>query len=135
MRGRPNYPAEQTINRARQLRRNATFPERLLWGNLRAGRLAGLKFRRQHPIGPFVADFYCDESKLVIELDGNSHDGRAKADRSRASYLAGVGLRVLRIANDDVLRELDEVLAAILAACGIEAKAAVAGRRSPRPSP
>jgi very-short-patch-repair endonuclease len=134
MNRRPNRMAEQSIDRARELRRAATFPGRLLWGKLRAGRLAGLKFRRQHPIGPFVADFFCDEFKLVIELDGNSHDGRALADGSRTDYLSELGLRVLRFANDDVVREVDEVLMAILAACGIDANVASTARRR-RPSP
>src|SRR5690242_9709167 len=91
------------IERARQLRRDTTVPERFLWSLLRDGRLAGLKFRRQHPIGPFVADFYCHDAALVVEVDGMSHDGRAVADAQRTSYLESQGLQVLRIGNDDVL--------------------------------
>jgi very-short-patch-repair endonuclease len=135
MNRRPNHSAEQAIDRARKLRRNATFPERLLWGKFRAGRLAALKFRRQRPIGPFVADFFRDELKLVVELDGNSHDVRALADRSRTDYLAGLGLRVLRFANDDALRDLDGVLSATLAACDIDANAELTVRCSRHPSP
>jgi very-short-patch-repair endonuclease len=135
MNRRPNNTPKQTVDRALRRRHDATFPERLLWGKLRAGRLVGLKFRRQHPIGPFVADFYCDEMKLVIELDGDSHSGRAMADHERTDYLHGCGLRVVRFGNDDILRDLDAVLTAILTACGIDADVAVTARRSRRPSP
>jgi very-short-patch-repair endonuclease len=65
------------------LRRHSTIPERILWGMIRGGRLGGLKFRRQHPIGPFFADYYCHEAKLIVELDGMSHDSRGEADRRR----------------------------------------------------
>ncbi len=126
---RPRATSEQ-IDRARELRRDATFPERLLWGRLRASRLCGLKFRRQHPIGPFVADFFCSEHRLVIELDGNSHDGRAEQDARRSEYLRQEGLGVVRFGNDDVLRDLEAVLKAILLACGVDLNAP-----SPRPLP
>jgi very-short-patch-repair endonuclease len=109
-------PPEQ-LERARHLRRDATVPERLLWSRLRDGQLAGLKFRRQHTIGPFIADFYCHEFQLVIELDGDSHIGRARYDNSRTAYFHDAGIRLLRIANDDVIADIDEVLEAILRAC------------------
>ncbi len=117
-----NRPAlsDQEKTRARQLRRNATFPERLLWGRLRAGRMNGVKFRRQHPINEFVLDFYCDEARLAIELDGDSHAGRAEYDNDRSRQLAKLGIRVLRIANDDVLRDLDAVLELILLHCEVK---------------
>lgn len=78
-----NEPDKETIARSRQLRKQSTFPERLLWGRLRDRRLAGLKFRRQNPVGEFIVDFYCEEHHLAIELDGNSHNGHADCDRSR----------------------------------------------------
>jgi len=93
------------------------MPERALWNCLRSGRLSGLKFRRQHPVGPFVADFYCHEADLVIELDGESHNGRAAADAHRTEYLEKQGFRVLRIGNDDLLSDLEAVLRGILIAC------------------
>src|SRR5262245_26351469 len=110
--------SRKSIERARRLRRDSTIPERILWGLLRGGRLGGLKFRRQHPLGPFIADFYCHEHKLVVELDGMSHDGRAEADRRRESYLRYHGLTVLRVGNDDVLRDSEAVAIAILTAAG-----------------
>jgi ATP-dependent helicase HrpA/adenine-specific DNA-methyltransferase len=102
------------------LREDSTFPERLLWGKLRAGRLAGLKFRRQYPLGAYIADFYCHDSRLAIELDGDSHVGRAAYDRHRTANISESGIRVMRVANDDVIAEMDAVLTAILFACGID---------------
>ncbi len=96
---RPN-----TTDRARTGRKNAPIPERIVWGMLRSGQLDGLKFRRQHPIGSYMADFYCAQLKLVIELDGMSHVGRADRDERRQKYIEAQGLTVLRITNDDLLR-------------------------------
>ena len=95
--------------RARELRTNATVPERILWGMLRMQQLNGLKFRRQHPVGPYVADFYCPAAKLIVELDGLSHVGRRKEDDRRTEYLASRGLKVLRLTNDDVLKHPEAV--------------------------
>ena len=95
--------------RARDLRRKSTFPERLLWSRLRAGRLAGLKFRRQQPIGPYIADFYCAAAALVVELHGLSHVGRADEDRRRSEYLEAQRLRIVRYTNDQVIGDVDVV--------------------------
>jgi very-short-patch-repair endonuclease len=109
--------SKHMIRRARQLRRESSFPERLLWSRLRNGRCAGLKFRRRHPVGPYVADFFCASARLVVELDGRSHDERADYDRRREEYLRQQGLRVLRFPNDLLLHELEAVVEAIAAAC------------------
>jgi very-short-patch-repair endonuclease len=107
--------------RARQLRRDATFPERVLWSVLRDRRLSGVKFRRQHPVGPYVVDFYCISHRLVVELDGNSHAERGREDRERQAYLESVaGVRVLRVGNDDVLHDRESVVLGVLRALGIE---------------
>jgi very-short-patch-repair endonuclease len=107
--------------RARQLRRNSTFPERVLWSLLRDRRLADVKFRRQHPIGPYLVDFYCPSSRLVVELDGKSHDDRGAQDQERQQYLeAVVGLRVLRVTHDDVMHDQESVVFGLLKALGIE---------------
>ena len=113
-------PKFTPTQRARQLRHDATIPEQLLWGRLRNRGLAGLKFRRQHPVGRYVADFYCHEYQLAVELDGESHDARGAYDAKRTEFLSQQGIRVLRVLNDDLLRDLDEVLMAILLACGIK---------------
>jgi len=115
---RRNVPSPMT-ERARQLRSNSTGPERVLWGLLRGGRLEGLKFRRQYPVGPFVVDFYCHEAGLIVEVDGASHDGRAAEDHGRSEFLASQGLRILRVGNDDVLDDPEAVAFAILRAAGI----------------
>jgi very-short-patch-repair endonuclease len=114
-----NPLSDEQKTRIRHLRRDATFPERLLWGRLRAGRLAGFKFRRQHAVGPYILDFYCHERLLALELDGDSHAGRAQYDSARTEYLMLVRIRVLRIANDDVLGDLDAVTELILRECGV----------------
>jgi very-short-patch-repair endonuclease len=103
--------------RARALRCDSTVPERMLWDALRGSKLAGLKFRRQHPIPPFVVDFYCEEEFLAVELDGDSHIGHAGADESRTAELMKKELKVIRFDNDDVLNDLEAVLRAILMAC------------------
>ncbi len=77
---------------------------------LRARQLGGIKFRRQHPIEPYVVDFLCASAKLVIELDGESHDGRDQYDNRRTQHLKDLGFRVLRVTNDDVLTNLDGVI-------------------------
>jgi very-short-patch-repair endonuclease len=101
--------SETTRDRAIDLRKQATQPEKLLWSILRDRQLDGLKFRRQHPIEPYIVDFYCAEAQLVIELDGESHNGRESYDQQRSTYLAKLGLNVMRITNDEVMTNLDGV--------------------------
>jgi very-short-patch-repair endonuclease len=103
------YASKRMIDRARSLRRTETPPEQLLWLALRSGQIGGLKFRRQHPIGPYVADFLCHSVGLVVELDGMSHDDKAAEDTARSKYLEVQGLRVLRVTNEDVMHDLDAV--------------------------
>ena len=104
--------------RARKLRRESTFPERVLWGHLRSGRLNGWQFRRQHVMGPYIVDFVCLDARLVIEIDGLSHVGRHHADQARTLFMERLGFRVIRFTNDEVLQSIDAVLAAIVAAVG-----------------
>jgi ATP-dependent DNA helicase RecQ len=99
----------KTHDRAKQLRRDATAPERILWSALRSRKLGGLKFRRQHPIEPYIVDFFCATAKLIVELDGESHDGREQYDRRRDAFLRSLGFKIIRISNDDVLETLDGV--------------------------
>lgn len=95
---------------ARRLRREQTDAERTLWKALRSRQLNGLKFRRQHPVGPYIADFCCLELNLAIELDGGHHALQTDADERRSHALAQEGYRVLRFWNHDVLRNLEGVL-------------------------
>ncbi len=116
---------EQMKDRARSLRQRSTGPEKVLWSALRGGGLAGLKFRRQHPLGPHVVDYYCEAHRLVIEIDGDSHDGEAASDFRRQRYLESQRYKVLRFSNDDVLQDLEPVLLKILMECGIDSDRAV----------
>lgn len=90
------------------------MPERLLWSRLRNRRLADLKFRRQVPVGPFVVDFLCESARLAVELDGESHVGRGEQDAARTAFLESRGLRVVRVMNDDVIRNMHDVLEFIM---------------------
>ena len=87
-----------------------TNAEQLLWNEIRAHRFGGLKFRRQVPLGPYIADFLCVEKKLIIELDGKSHEGKKSYDERRTKYLEECDLRVLRFTNDDVEGDMEGVL-------------------------
>jgi very-short-patch-repair endonuclease len=108
---KPPLPT-QTLTTAKSLRVTTTDAEITLWYHLRAKRLDGLKFRRQHPVPPYVADFYCEELRLVIELDGSQHD--EDVDSARTQALERQGLFVLRFWDNQVLQETDAVLEAIL---------------------
>ena len=117
--------------RARELRKNMTHPEKVLWHLLRSRELEGLKFRRQHVIDPYIVDFYCADLLLVIEVDGESHDD-PEADARRTAYLESQGLTVFRVSNDQVLKERVAVLDAILE---VAERTGRAEEPSPRPSP
>jgi class 3 adenylate cyclase/very-short-patch-repair endonuclease/tetratricopeptide (TPR) repeat protein len=97
-------------HRARRLRRDQTQAERRLWAHLRDRRLNGAKFRRQHSIGPFIADFCCPERGLVVELDGGQHASREEADRRRTAFLMQRGYRVLRFWDNEVMENIEAVL-------------------------
>jgi very-short-patch-repair endonuclease len=100
---------------ARELRVGMTDAERRLWSALRARRLQGYKFRRQHPIGPYIVDFACIEHRLVIEADGGQHDDNDR-DRIRTEWLKSEGWRVIRFWNNDILANPGGVQDTILAA-------------------
>jgi very-short-patch-repair endonuclease len=119
---------------ARFLRSRSTDAERRLWFHFRGGRLSGIKFRRQEPIGPWVVDFVAFGARLVIELDGGQHLDRARYDAARSRGLERAGFRVIRFWNDDVLRQTDAVLDQILIAAR-RASPEVSSRQSLNPSP
>jgi very-short-patch-repair endonuclease len=104
------------ITKARELRRDSSKPERICWELIRAHRLAGIKFRRQHPIGPYFADFVCASRRLVIEIDGEHHAFQVEADACRTAFIESQGWRVLRFWANEVLRNPDGIWAAIEAA-------------------
>src|SRR6187402_2856064 len=96
----------------RELRQELTQAEKMLWAELRNRKLNGLKFRRQHPLDKFIVDFYCNEKKLVVELDGDVHDEKINKeyDEARTAMLAGLNVIVLRFKNEDVTSNLKGVL-------------------------
>lgn len=106
-------PSDALAN-ARALRAASTVAEQRLWYRLRAGRLSGLKFRRQHPIPPCIADFCCVSARLIVELDGSQHGGMV--DSERVAYVRGQGFKVMRFWNNDVLQRTEAVLEEILQA-------------------
>ncbi|PBC08333.1 DUF559 domain-containing protein [Mesorhizobium sp. WSM3859] len=108
----PVTPAKR--NFARSMRREPTEAEDRLWQELRGRRLENIKFKRQVPIGRFVADFLCAEAKLIVEIDGSQH-AESRHDQERDAALKVRGFRVLRFWNDDVLKELDAVCDTIIA--------------------
>ena len=102
-----------TSSRARELRKNPTDAERVLWRHLRRRQLAGHSFRRQHPIGRYIVDFFCFEKRLVVEIDGGQHSTQASYDAERTAWLEADGYRVMRFWNNQVLGELESVKEAI----------------------
>ena len=106
-----------------------TGPGTRLWSRLRVRQLQGLKFRRQHGIGPYIVDFYCPEQSLVIEVDGDRHTDvdQIVKDQLRDRYFQSLGLRVIRYINDDIVKSLDRVLEDL-------AERLSSGSTSPRPS-
>jgi very-short-patch-repair endonuclease len=101
----------RTIKRARILRKTMSLPEGLLWRELRK-RPAGIKFRRQHPAGPYILDFFCGDAQLAIEIDSEAHDrgDRPQRDNIRDAWLAKLGVTTLRIPAADVLADLEAVI-------------------------
>jgi very-short-patch-repair endonuclease len=124
--------SKETLATSKRLRRELTDAERKLWGAIRGSRLEGAKFRRQQPIGPFIADFVCQERRLIIEADGGQHSDESN-DRRRTAFLKSKGYRVLRFWNNDILNNLDGVSQAIAAALSIP-HPAQAALESPSPS-
>ena len=105
----PHRQSPKATANARALRARQTEAESLLWTVLRGRRLCSLKFRRQFPIDPFIADFASIEKKLIVELDGGYHDYTGDADISRQAKLEAKGWTVIRFSNEDVLDDLDAV--------------------------
>jgi very-short-patch-repair endonuclease len=113
---------------AKLLRKNPTDAERLLWSKLRRRQLGGFKFRRQRPIGPYICNFVCVETQVIVELDGLQHLDESKYDARRDAILTSNGYRVLRFWNADVLYRTESVLETIFAAME-------SGEASPSSSP
>lgn len=140
---RGGYQVPGLVTLARELRKQQTSAEDLLWQLLRDRRLLGFKFRRQHQFGDYIADFFCGEASLVIECDGEIHNGNEAwhHDQNRDAYMIGQGLRILRISNERILSYTESVLFEIQK--HLQPFGTIAGgdglatrtKPSPRPSP
>jgi very-short-patch-repair endonuclease len=102
---------------AKSLRKRQSEAEKCLWWHLRSKQIDGLKFRRQEPIGPFIADFVCFEKRLVVELDGGQHAVEQEKDRVREDWFNKEGFQILRFWNTEVLQNIDGVVAVIRRTC------------------
>ena len=102
------------MRNGRILRKNMTPAEQRLWKHLRGKQLGGYRFRRQQPLGAYILDFICVESKLVIEIDGGQHATQIPYDEARTQYLQKLGFTVIRFWNNEVLQQTEAVLSAIL---------------------
>lgn len=120
--------ARATVERARRLRRQMTAPEVRLWAVLRTSP-AGRKFRRQHPVGSYVLDFYCPAARLAIEVDGMAHDmgDNPARDTVRDGWLMGQGIATLRIPAREVMGDLDAVVRLIVERCAVPLHQPLAG--------
>lgn len=103
----------ELVKRARELRKNLTPAERRLWKYISRKQIHGFDFDRQKPIDAYIVDFYCNELKLVIEIDGQSHDFKAEYDLKRQQRLESLGITVIRFSENEVLNDLDSVLSGI----------------------
>ena len=121
-----------TLVKAKRLRRDLTVSERKLWSVLRNAQLGGAKFRRQQPIGPFIADFVCQDCRLIVEADGGQH-AESATDVRRTAFLEEKGYRVLRFWNNDILENVEGVAQVIISALTTPHPAR-ALRESPSPS-
>ena len=106
--------------KARELRKNPTESEHKLWSHLRLRQIGGHKFRRQHPLGPYIVDFICLDRKLIVEVDGGQHDQQVVYDSKRDKWLEEQGYCVLRFWNNEVLSDIEVVKEVISDALGSE---------------
>lgn len=115
---KPNYDdgmwkgaPDSSFLKARELRKNETAAEKVLWERLKNNQVKSYKFRRQHPIGLYIADFYCHKLKLIIEVDGDYHlsDDQILKDSERTSSLNESGLQVIRFKNEDIIEDIESV--------------------------
>ena len=109
--------SSEMYERSKELRREMTPAEKILWKELRTNKLNGLHFRRQQIIGRFIVDFYCHQHELIVEVDGGIHNLQKEYDAEREAYLNTRGFRVIRFKNEEVKNDLQGVLKKILDAC------------------
>ena len=138
--GRGFFMTADISKRARHLRERQTKAKSRLWNVLRAKRRCGLKFRRQHPVDPFITDFACISRRVIVEIDGGYHDYQYEDDLARQQYLENQGWSVMRFANEDVLDDVEDIAVSIANRLGLKARYGkrrpiVSGMKAERPSP
>lgn len=120
---KPNYDEgmwkgapESSFVKAKALRKDETQAEKILWAKLRNNQLKGYKFRRQHPIGLYIVDFYCHQLKLVIEIDGDYHNiqEQIEKDKERTQNLETDGLQLIRFTNKNIMENLEKIISEIM---------------------
>lgn len=99
-----------TLDTAKLLRKNMTSAEKILWRKLSGKQIGGLRFRRQHPIEFYIADFYCHKARLVVELDGEIHSQQGEYDDGRSAEIEKYGIQVIRFKNSQVEEDIDKVI-------------------------
>jgi very-short-patch-repair endonuclease len=102
---------------AKELRREMTPAEKILWKHLKANQLNGLHFRRQQVVHGYFADFYCHQHELIVEVDGGIHETQQEYDAEREEYLIGLGFGIIRFTNDEIMKNLEGVLQKIVKVC------------------
>jgi very-short-patch-repair endonuclease len=107
----------EMYERAKKLRREMTPAEKIIWKELRANKLQGLHFRRQQIIHGYFPDFYCHQHELIVELDGGIHEFQKEYDAERGAYLIALGFRIIHFKNDEVFKDLQNVLVKIVREC------------------
>lgn len=118
----PRRSTPKTLHQAGELRKQTTPAEKKLWAYLRLMREDGVRFRRQHAIGPYITDFCAPRRKLIIELDGSQHLEQAEYDERRTQYLNALGYKVIRFWNSEVMKDINGVIRAIMQALEEENK-------------
>ncbi|RIK30432.1 MAG: hypothetical protein DCC56_08900 [Anaerolineae bacterium] len=127
----PRRTTPQGYENARNLRKNPTPEEKKLWSRLKDRQVNSVKFRRQHAIGNYIPDFCAVKEKLIIELDGSQHLEQTEYDEERTKYFESLGYRVIRFWNNQIMKEMDGVILAIMEAL----KSTPPDLRSPSPNP
>lgn len=98
------------VESAKLLRNSMTYHEKLLWEKLKGKQICGIRFRRQHPIDLFIADFFCHKARLVVEVDGAIHNNKGQYDDGRSSEMEKYGIQVIRFTNNDVVNSIEKVI-------------------------
>lgn len=122
--------SNETYARSKNLRREMTLAEKILWKELKTNKLNGLHFRRQQIIDRFIVDFYCHQHALIVELDGSIHDLQQEFDAEREAYLIAGGFGIIRFTNQEIFKDLRTVLKKIAEACTPATPPSLEGRGS-----